>query len=107
MSDEQNKGVNNSSKNGTPLDYSSDVYRTYIEVIDPTNEAKSILSNILGKSSTEILSLDYGYEFESPIQCIPDIVRELAVKNIAVYQVVRYSKTNKMWAHNKTVQWTP
>lgn len=80
---------------GTPLDYSSDLYRVYIEVIDPTNEAITILSNILGKPSTEFLSLDHGYEFESPIQSIPDIVRALANKNIAIFQVVRHPKTNK------------
>jgi hypothetical protein len=64
----------------------------YIEVIDLTNEVVTILSNILGKPSTEFLSLDHGYEFESPIQSIPDIVRELTNKKIAVYQVVRYPK---------------
>ena len=41
--------------------------------------------------------LPYGYECGLAIQCVPDIVRELAKQNIAVYQVIRYAKTKNVW----------
>jgi hypothetical protein len=41
--------------------------------------------------------LEHGDEIEIPIQCAPDLVRELVTEGIAVYQVVRYAKTNKRW----------
>lgn len=40
--------------------------------------------------------LPYGYECELAIQCVPDIVCELAKENIAVYQVIRYAKTKNV-----------
>ncbi len=45
-----------------------------------------------------MIVLAHGYETELPIQCVPDIVRLLSAENIAVYQVVRYAKTNRVWA---------
>jgi len=84
---------------GTPLDYTNDVYRVYFEVPDATHEAKKIISSFLGqKRSEKIVTLAHGYEVELPIQCIPDVIRLLTHANIAVYQVVRYAKTNGAWA---------
>ena len=84
---------------GTPLDYTNDVYRVYFEVPDATHEAKIIISSFLGQERSEkIVTLAHGYEVELPIQCIPDVVRLLTHANIAVYQVVRYAKTNGTWA---------
>jgi len=39
----------------------------------------------------------FGYELAIPIQCIPDIVRRLVDKNIAVYQIVRGERINESW----------
>jgi hypothetical protein len=83
---------------GTPLDYTSDVYRVYFEVREHEGVVKEIISDFLGAERAEkIQTLTHGYEMELPIQCIPDIVRLLTNKNIAVYQVVRYAKTNSTW----------
>ena len=84
---------------GTPLDYTSDVYRVYFEILDSSNEGKRIISDFIGRERSEkIITLAYGYEIELPIQCVPDVVRLLTNANIAVYQVVRYAKTNGTWA---------
>ena len=83
---------------GTPLDYTSDVYRVYFEVADSTHAGKNILSAFLGQEPSEkIVTLAHGYEIELPIQCVPDVVRLLTNANIAIYQVVRYAKTNDTW----------
>ena len=79
---------------GTPLDYSSHVYRVYFEVSEHQGMARKVIEAYLGPERSENLTLlPYGYECEVAIQCVPDIVRELAKQNIAVYQVVRYAKT--------------
>ena len=84
---------------GTPLDYTSDVYRVYFEILDSRNEGKRIISDFIGRVRSEkIVTLTHGYEVELPIQCVPDVVRLLISANIAVYQVVRYAKTNGTWA---------
>jgi len=86
------------SEIGTPLDYTSDVYRFYFEVSKHDEAAKKIILKYIGpENSNSFIELAHGYEVESPIQCVPDIVRELANGNIAVYQVVRYAKTNGTW----------
>ncbi len=83
---------------GTPLDYTSDVYRVYFEVREHEGVVKEIMSDFLGtKRATKIATLAHGYEIELPIQCIPEVVKLLADRNIAVYQVVRYAKTNSTW----------
>lgn len=87
------------SEIGTPLDYTSDVYRVYFEVPDPTGTASKIIAEFVGSRRAEsILALAHGYETEMPIQCVPDIIRLLSAENIAVYQVVRFAKTNGVWA---------
>lgn len=83
---------------GTPLDYTSDMYRVYFEIRDHDGMAKEIISGFLGPARAEkIVTLAHGYEMELPIQCIPEIIRLLATENIAIYQVVRYAKTNNSW----------
>ena len=83
---------------GTPRDYSSAMYRVYFEVGEHQGMAKRAIEAYLGPERSKNLTvLPYGYECELAIQCVPDIVRELAEHNIAVYQVVRYAKTNNIW----------
>lgn len=81
------------SPSGTPRDYTGDLYRVYFEVGEFEQSAQKILSKFMGTDDPDkIIKLAHGYEVELPIQCVPDIVRELAQTNIAVYQVVRYAK---------------
>ncbi len=83
---------------GAPLDYTGDVYRVYFEVRDTNGECKKIISSFLGQQKAEkIVTLTHGYEVELPIQCVPEVVRLIAHANMAVYQVVRYAKTNGTW----------
>ncbi len=84
---------------GTPLDYTSDVYKVYFEVREYEGMVLKILSEFLGENkASSINTLPHGYELELPIQVIPEVVRLLSQNNIAVYQVVRYAKTNRTWA---------
>jgi len=86
------------SVSGTPRDYTEDMYRCYFEVGEHLGRAKEIISNFIGQEKAQkLLPLAYGYEVEMPIQAVPDLVRLLANSNIAVYQVVRYAKTNSVW----------
>lgn len=88
-----------STEIGTPRDYTSDLYRVYFELPDPSGIAGKIIADFVGSErATSIVALSHGYEVELPIQCVPDIVRLLSAENIAVYQVVRYAKTNGVWA---------
>ena len=81
-----------------PLDYTNDIYRVYFEVPDSTHEGRKIIAAFIGQERAEkIVTLAHGYEIELPIQCVPDLVRLLTHANIAVYQVVRYAKTNGTW----------
>lgn len=83
---------------GSPLDYTSDVYRVYFEVRDSKDIAKETIAEFVGhQRAEEIITLAHGYEVALPIQCVPDIIRLLCAKNIAIYQVVRYAKTNESW----------
>ena len=83
---------------GTPLDYTSDIYRVYFEVNDRNGKVLKILSDFIGEEKAKkIFKLAHGYEIEVPIQCVPDVVRLLCEKDIAIYQVVRYAKTSKTW----------
>jgi len=83
---------------GTPLDYTNDVYRVYFEVPGSTHESKKIIAAFIGQERAEkIVTLAHGYEIELPIQCVSDLVRLLTHAYIAVYQVVRYEKTNGTW----------
>ena len=83
---------------GTPRDYTGDLYRVYFEVGEFENSAQKILSKYLGTDDPDkIIELAHGYEVELPIQCVPDIVKEFAQANIAVYQVIRYAKIIGIW----------
>ena len=58
----------------------------------------NILSEYLGEhKARSITRLAHGYELELPIQCVPDLVLLLCKRHIAVYQVVRYAKTDRTW----------
>ncbi|CAC9587814.1 hypothetical protein BHECKSOX_2209 [Bathymodiolus heckerae thiotrophic gill symbiont] len=83
---------------GTPKDYLSDIYRIYFEVGEYQGAALKILTEYAGgKCKSTINQLAHGYEVEMPIQCVPDVVYRLSEKNIAVYQVIRYAKTDNTW----------
>jgi hypothetical protein len=84
---------------GTPRDYSSDMYKVYFEVGERDGFVLNVLSEYLGsEKSKSIRTLPHGYELELPIQVIPEVVRLLCANNIAVYQVMRYAKTQNTWA---------
>lgn len=83
---------------GTPLDYTGDVYKIYFEVRDCDDLVYGLLTEFLGTDKAEgIIRLAHGYEVELPIQCVPDVIRLISSKNIALYQVVRYAKTSATW----------
>lgn len=85
-------------KIGTPKDYTTDVYKFYFELGEYQDHALKVLVDFLGDKNNTINKLTHGYEVELPIQCVPDIVSALSKKNIAIYQIVRYAKTNNVWA---------
>lgn len=83
---------------GTPLDYTEDLYRFYLEVRDMDGKVESLLRDFLGTTQAEQLQrLAHGFELTLPIQCAPDIVRLLILENVAVYQIVRYAKVAGSW----------
>ena len=86
------------SKLGTPKDYTDDLYLVYFEVAEHEGKAKRILEDFLGENRKGIIQTHaHGYLVEIAMQCIPEIVRSLANKNIAVYQVIRITKLNDRW----------
>jgi hypothetical protein len=83
---------------GTPLDYSEDLYRIYIETADVGSSPEQVLRAYLGpEHGKNLRRLLHGFEFIVPIQCVPEIVRLLTLENIAVYQVVRQSRVDGRW----------
>jgi hypothetical protein len=74
---------------GTPRDYTEDRYKVYFEVADMSGKVFEIVD---AYSSETVVRLPHGYEAILAIQMVPDIVREIAAHNIALYQVVRYAK---------------
>jgi hypothetical protein len=71
----------------------------YFEVPDPSGIAGKIIADFVGSErAASIIALAHGYETELPIQCVPEIVRLLSAENMAIYQVVRFAKTNKSWS---------
>ena len=84
---------------GTPRDYTSDIYKVYLEVGKTDDVILNILTDYMGvDKARNIIVLTHGYELELPIQVIPEVVSLLSKNNIAVYQVVRYAKTNSTWS---------
>lgn len=83
---------------GTPSDYSEDLYRFYFELVDKDRIAREIIMQFLGdEHSTSLTAVEYGYEFNIPIQCAPEIVRLLQMQNIAIYQVIRLARAPGIW----------
>ncbi len=88
----------NTENNGTPQDYSEDLYRFYLEVVDPNFVVKQLLRDFLGPGYVISMSdKPYGYEFDMPIQCAPDVVRNLSQANIAIYQLIRIERVSGEW----------
>jgi len=83
---------------GTPLDYSEDLYRFYLETADASGTAERVLRDFLGPRHAERLQrIAHRHEFVSPIQSVPDLIRLLTRENIAVYQLVRQAKVEGTW----------
>jgi hypothetical protein len=83
---------------GTPLDYSEDLYRFYLETVDPDGTADRVLRSFLGPPHEKRLRrLAHGFEFVAPIQSAPDLIRLLTQENMAVYQLVRQAKVQGTW----------
>jgi hypothetical protein len=94
-----NLGDHMSESINTPRDYSEDMYRFFFEIVDNSGTVKQMISNFLGEENSKSLAaVAYGYEFDMPIQCAPDLIRLLAMENIGIYQVVRGAKAP---AHTK------
>jgi len=63
---------------GTPRDYSESMYRLYLELADCSHATRRLIEDFLPQHhAARIVDLDYGFEFEMPIQCAPDLVRNL------------------------------
>ena len=85
-------------KSGTLRDYSEDMYKVYFEIGEFEQEGLNALTSFVGDfHSKHILHLEFGYELAMPIQCIPEVVRLLSQKNIAIYQIVRGEKIEETW----------
>ena len=83
---------------GTPLDYSEELYRFYLETVDVDGTAERVLRSFLGpRHEKRVRRLAHGFEFAAPIQCAPDLIRLLTQENIAVYQLVRQAKAEGTW----------
>jgi len=79
---------------GTLRDYTNDRYRVYFEVGEHEEFARDVIASFLKSRSPDFAASlprrhGEGYEIDIPIQLIPEIVRELAAHNVAVYQVIR------------------
>lgn len=84
-----NKDCNQYIRNiGSPKEYSDGVYLIYVELYKTDKALKKIIS----KHAKVTKELEFGYLCEAHMQAIPEIVRSLAQKNHAVYQVVRLVK---------------
>ncbi len=95
---DKNDILNNSNIIGTPKDYTESLYRFYFEVGEYNDLAKTIITDFLGSERVaDLVSLTHGYEFNLPIQCVPDLVRKLLEENIGIYQIVRFAKVNGTW----------
>lgn len=73
---------------GTPKEYSDGLYLVYIELYKANDDFREIISQH-AKITTE---LEFGYICEVNMQGIPEIVCSLALKNHAIYQIVRLAK---------------
>ena len=84
---------------GTPDDYGDRLYRVYFEVGEWEGIARDAIIAFLVERASDHPAFDFdasllharphGYEVDLPMQLIPEVVRALAERNVAVYQVVR------------------
>jgi hypothetical protein len=82
----------------TPRDYSERMYRYYLELADIGHDTRRLIEVFLPlHHASRIVQLEHGFELEMPIQCAPDLIRHLAGKNIAIYQLVRLGRTKGRW----------
>ena len=94
----ESEDLSNSADIGTPRDYSENMYRFYLELADCSHNARRLIEEFLPQHhAARIADLDHGFEIEMPIQCAPDLVRYLASKNIAIYQLVRLGRSKGHW----------
>jgi hypothetical protein len=87
------------SVHGTPDDYGDTLYRVYFEVGEWEGIARDAIIAFLVERANDHPAFDFddsllharphGYEVDLPMQLIPEVVRALAERNVAVYQVVR------------------
>ncbi len=87
---------------GTPADYSDVLYRVYFEVGEWQQVARTALCDFLLERSqghpafhfqpAALRVKPHGYEVNLPMQLIPEVVRALAGRNIAIYQVLRLGR---------------
>ena len=83
---------------GTPRDYSEGMYRFYLELADCSDATRRLIEAFLPPHhASRIVELDYGFELEMPVQCAPDLIRQLASQNVAIYQLVRLGRTKNQW----------
>jgi hypothetical protein len=88
----------NTENVGAPNDYSESLYRFYLEVVDQNSIVKDILFDFLGPvHGLSISDMPYGYEFDMPIQCAPEVVRNLSQANVAIYQLIRIRRVAGQW----------
>ena len=84
-----NRNHNQFIKNiGSPREYSDGLYLIYVELYKTDKALKKIIS----KHAKVMKELEFGYLCEAHMQAIPEIARSLALKNHAVYQIVRLVK---------------
>lgn len=84
-----NRNHNQFIKNiGSPREYSDGLYLIYVELYKTDKALKKIIS----KHAKVTKELEFGYLCEAHMQAIPEIARSLALKNHAVYQIVRLVK---------------
>ncbi len=83
-------------------DYTNDCYRVYFEIGGGTEYGLPIIEKFVtdwvqqervvdpefGRNIAVRAALN-GFEADVPMQKIPEIVRELAAANVAIYQIVR------------------
>ena len=83
---------------GTPKEYTEHVYEVYFEVGEYENTALNVFEKYLGENRKgNISKLSHGYHLKIPLQSVPDLVRLLGEKNIAIYQIVRYARADSQW----------
>ncbi|WP_452601781.1 hypothetical protein [Pontimicrobium sp. MEBiC06410] len=80
--------INNSEKENTPFDYTENKIWVYFEVADK-NSFKNYISTLQFVTPASLIEESYGYKILICNQHIPEIVRDLAAKNVAIYQVTR------------------